>query len=185
MFLISSFQATNANDDPEEEERLKHETMNGRLAKKIRQDMLAGKDFCDNLAIVLQGVLADLDSAIASEEAAKASNKAASGSAKSKDAESKKQHKEAKPNAKAESNVSTKLSGTTHPKVPENPSAETVAEGTTWIGWPVWTFSPTKPCALSLNVLQVYSFELSLQHITRHRQLQGFYSSEASETTKG
>lgn len=133
IFVINlySFKATNANDDPEEEERLKHETMNGRLAKKIRQDMLEGKDFCDNLAIVLQGVLADLDSAIASEEAAEASNKAASGNAKAKDVESKKQIKEAKSKAKVESDVSAKPSATTQRKVPENPSAETVAEGTT------------------------------------------------------
>lgn len=158
IFAILSLKATNANDDPEEEERLKHETMNGRLAKKFRQDKLAGKDFCDNLAIVLQGVLADLDSAIASEEAAKASHKAASGNAKAKDVESKKQkqHKEAKPKAKAESNLSTKPSATTQSKVPENPSAETVAEGTTWIGWLVRTFSSTNSCALRQHL--PYSF---------------------------
>ena len=143
--LTSWVKATNANDDPEEEERLKHETMNGRLAKKIRQDMLAGKDFCDNLAIVLQGVLADLDGAIASDKAAKASKKAASaGSSKSKDAESKKQTKEAKTKANAEPNVSTKPSAMTQPKVPENPSAETVAEGTTCVGWLVATVLPCK-----------------------------------------
>lgn len=122
--------------------------MNGRLAKKIRQDMLAGKDFCDNLAIVLQGVLADLDKEIASDEAAKASKKA--GSAKSKDTESKKQTKEAKSKKSASSDASTKPLTTTQPNVPENPSAETVAEGMPWAEWLLFiVFSRERMHALS------------------------------------
>ena len=164
--LISCFfiKATNANDDPEEEERLKHETMNGRLAKKIRHDMLAGKDFCDNLAIVLQGVLVDLDRTIASEEATK---KAAASSTKSKDAESKKHAKETKAKTKAESEGSTKQAATTQPKVPDNPNAETVAEGTAFVDASIgpWTLPFAPKCFIGSHASFLFFYVSALMYL--------------------
>ena len=127
---LKAKKATNANADPEEEERLKHETMNGRLAKKIRQDMLAGKEFCDNLAFVLQGILTDLDSTIAQEDAAKAAaNKAAPPSTKA-DKEAKRKAKEAKAKAKAAAaEAKANPPAAAKPKIPEDLNAETVADG--------------------------------------------------------
>lgn len=118
---------------------------------KIRQDMQAGQEFCDNLAVVLQGVLADLDSAIALEAAAKAPSRAAAGSTKSKDADAKKQAKQAKSKAMTESSVSMTPLATTQPKIRENPNAETVAEGTTCDELTCLDYSSPKYTLLSIS----------------------------------
>lgn len=159
--------------------------MNGRLAKKIRQDMLAGKEFCDNLAIVLQGVIVDLDRTIASEEAAK---KAAASSTKSKDGESKKTAKETKGKAKAESESSTKQAATPQPKVPDNPNAETVAEGTTFVDASKTLrpyLSHQSVSSLLMHLLSFFYVCFYIYVSTLHRQLKRFYSSKAPEAPKG
>jgi hypothetical protein len=151
--------------------------MNGRLAKKIRQDMLAGKEFCDSLTMVLQGVLADLDNTIALEQAAKAARKAAK---KAKGADlKKKKPKEAKAKAQAESVAPVLPQATTTPKVPENLNAETVAEGA--------TLRDQISCfyVFCLRCLpQILNNSFAFSYVT-YRQPKGFYSQEASTTAKG
>ena len=103
--------ATNANDNPVEEERLKQETMNGRVAKRMRNEIEAGKVFCDHLVAVLEGILAEIDTGPADGLLIVSPSNAS-------------KSKGQKPRSWSSSPTSSPV-----PAVGTNPNAETAAEG--------------------------------------------------------